>query len=242
MQIARMYKRFNTPGTFYVLDTDATVRAMMMDDENRDLPIELRTSSKVNWEGIQSALMDFNKAAKAGDWVIVDMAPHVWKAAQNWYARVKYATDKPAEHALNTHASWTGKGDKSDIEGWNWQYVNGIYDEIMSPILYDSPAHVMCLAGAEELDPSKVKDKQKRVRYAGVNHVPKQIQNDLDYGLDTLIYLESIQGQTYATTVAERVKARGVDGVALKQTLISEANGFVFEYLLKVAGWKVVAG
>lgn len=250
LQIARVAQSTGTDTMLYVLDTDATVEPLLYD--NPELAPIISYHPVVEWEEIRDETRIFAGQyhdqvfvpgkARRGDWIVVDMAHKPWKEVQNHFTRRAHGIDDAGEYALALRAAWDPKKDKKakgSVDGWDWGYVNRMYDDWAKSILFGSEAHVLMLAPEDPVDKNKEENRAILDMYGDVGAKPRGVQKDLAYSVDTILRLRKVQGQTTMRTVKERLRSR--DQNALRPGVaIAEKDGMVRSYLLKY-GWTIGA-
>lgn len=145
-----------------------------------------------------------------------------------------------AEYLLHLRAQWegTGKGQpkRSTTEGWDWGFVNGLYDATFLPLLLETNSHVFITTEQADYSPDLEQDKAKRMMF-GKAGVKMTGQKSLPYQVSTILHIDTMAGKRVLTTIGDR------DGVSGPRPYLDKANmdDFVQGYLLDPApaGWQL---
>jgi hypothetical protein len=234
--IAQYEKATGSEATFYVIDTDGDAAERLLsgcpDLDNIKL---LRAK---NWETWKIASRIAKEEAGEGDWIVIDLADRVWKMVQNYYTRMVHHRDAldDAEYLLHLRAQWEGerKGaqKRSSTEGWDWGYINGLYDASMLPLILDTPAHVYLTTEQADYQADLEQDKAKRMMFGKIG-VKMTGQKSLPYQVATILHFDVMAGKRVITTVGDRDGPTGPRAYLEK----AEMKDFVQSYLIGVAGW-----
>lgn len=233
--IAKWAQDTGSSAQFFVIDTDCTVEPMLSGSAYGHLEnIVLRPC--YGYEAMAAAGKEFSGdvaglvqgSAGPGDWIVVDMGNAVWSATQNYFSQLIHGMD-PAKRATQLRAAWDGEGKAAgDIEGWDWGYVNRLYDDIMKPILFGNHgAHVFICTEASELNSKLEKDPEKKRMFHSVGYKPAG-QKSLAYQVNTILFVDKRASGRYITTVGDREREW------LKEATL---NDFVLDYLIPVCQW-----
>lgn len=243
--IAQMMKAAGSTGTMYVVDTDGfAARKLLAAHPELDNIVVYRARE---WTAFRDASKEIMKQAQVGDWVVVDFADAIWKFVQNYFSKTVFGAGlddeyDEAEHLLALRAQWqreeAGKAKKdrqektpkrTSTEGWDWGYINDLYDSRMLPLILETPAHVYLTSAAVDLNSDLETDKMKRLLFGEIGVKPGG-QKMLPHQVDTVMLQRVLSGDRVITTVKDREREL-VKDAAIKD--------FVSGYLLPVAGWSL---
>lgn len=234
--IAEYEHKTDSEAKFYVIDTDGDAAERLLSSSPDLTNVTVYRAS--DWETFREASKDVRAKAELGDWVVVDLADRVWKFVQNYYARKVFlsADEDESEYLLKLRADWEGekKGKKpmSTIEGWDWGFVNNLYDSHFLPLILNTPAHVFVATEMADYSDDLEKDKVKRMMFGKIG-VRMTGQKSLPYQVATILFLEITGGKRTITTVGDR------DGVSGQRQYLDkvEMQDFVRTYLCGPAAW-----
>lgn len=170
-------------------------------------------------------------AAGLNDWLVIDSMTRTWPAVQVWYNQEVFGEDT-SDHLLALK-----KANKDDQKEYQkniaidnqWDVINPQYFKLYKAIM-QWPGHVYMTADVKDLD-RKNASKEQEANYGTVGVVPAG-QKILPNFPHTVLLLEKTrQGTVNVTTVKDRGR-RGM----VKEPV----NDFATDYLMGVAGWKMV--
>lgn len=245
--IIQAYEATDTPGTFYVVDTDGYAAQKLL-SSTPELAHRVVLYKTKDWETFRQASREIMKSSQIGDWVIVDFADRPWNFVQNYFSRTVFGgSDEDefdeAEYLLKLRAEWQEKEAhkpkkdrmekqaKSNMaEGWDWGYINDLYDKRMLPLILETPAHVYLTSKAGDLNKELEQDVMKKLMFGEVGLKPAG-QKSLPYQVDTVVLQKFVAGQrTITTTAKDRERTTVTDAVM---------NDFATQYLVSNAGWSL---
>lgn len=228
-----------TGARMFYIDADNTLDASLPEwtDADGNIPFTLEPYQVSSWQEIRDAFREVGKLAGKGDWVVVDLVGTIWTKAQDAYYEKMYAGKDLfdiAEDRLAAAAGVAGASDPS-LEGYNWQYVNALYNSCVTKLLLESPAHVLVIAEAEEMARKSSgdlaeRDKAKRQTYGLVGWKPVG-QKKLGFQVSTILLMRWGAGRTRTLTTVGGDRGRPpMDQV--------ECEDFAVTYLFQTAGWR----
>lgn len=234
--IAQYEKSTGDTANMFVIDTDGDAADRILSGSPELDKVKVLRAK--NWETWKIAAKIAKDEAVEGDWIVIDLADRVWKFVQNYYTRMVHHRDEldDAEYLLHLRAQWEGekKGaqKRSSTEGWDWGYINGLYDASMLPLLLDTPAHVYLTTEQADYQADLEQDKSKRMMFGKIG-VKMTGQKSLPYQVGSILHVDQMAGKRVLTTVGDRDGPTG-PRVYLEK---AEMKDFVQTYLLGVAGW-----
>lgn len=222
IDIALMSIASGSNAFFHVIDTDDS----WMDMADGLIPSDrYRCWPARNYEAVDAALEVIIKQARKGDWIIFDKAGEMWKFTQQYY--LMRAENKTRADTL-LDAARKGKKGWDIFREINFSVVNALYDEVMGPLLFETPAHTYLTASASALYDND--SKEARDLFGRIGMKP-EAQKGLPYQVRTILYLRELPGGTRAiSTAKDRERAYLVD---------APNKSIVMSYLMPTAGWVV---
>jgi len=226
LDIAKFYHLTNTPGTFYILDTDSTTTRMVQSSYS-DLT-NLVIKEAFDWPEYRQYSQEFYRASKSTDWIIIDQISSAWTTLQ------RYFTDEVFHQQMGDYFMQIRKamaaGDKQlrAFEGWtDWQVINAMYLDFIQPLILRPRCNLLTTAIAEAVNDDK-DEKSSKALFGTFGFKPGG-QKHLGYQFHTVLLLsyDPVHKWTMQTP-----KDR-------ERTLLSGASNasFTRDYLMKVAGW-----
>ena len=207
----------------YIVDTDVATERMFT---NRDQSRATITEA-TDYITAATALLKYNKIAKAGDWLVVDMITPTWGWCQDYWVtkKVKGAGDL---------AIWMP--DK-EID-YDWVAINRLYNNFLNLIL-SCQAHVLVIAEEDTLAKEGSKwENQADKAFATTGRKPRGNKRvpHLFHEVVHCTKIEMAEPQWRMTMAKER-EGRECDWVRKDMTGLT----FWEEYLIEVADWVEVA-
>lgn len=225
---------------FYVIDTDDAIERMIYEE----FP-ELDTGaggnivrySAYSWESYVRAQASILTAARPDDWIVFDMADAPWKAVQSYFVSEVFNKDiadyfMEARRSLAIQGNKTSKGKDAKnlqvFEGWlDWPVINKIYDSLIMPLIFDSPAHLFFTTKVSTLR----QDEKQAVRdIYGPYGVKPAGQKDLGHLFHSVFLFQ--QGEEPNSWEISTVKDRGRSYFDHEQL-----RNFPVQYLVNKAKW-----
>ena len=194
---------------FFILDTDDATERMLA-EEFKDLQGKLNLYRVYNWADYMDAARESVKAAREGDWVVVDLADDAWKTVQRFYIEEIFKEDPgqyfvQARLALKQKEESTKKAAKNfqPFRGWvDWPVVNALYDDWINPIIYRSKAHVYLATRANR---TSIEDDTDIKETYGPYGIRPAGQKNLAHQVHTVFIVNQAKpGQWEITTVKDR--------------------------------------
>ncbi len=253
LSIAKKYEQFKAPGVFYVLDTDATVAAMLDGEQFGSLlertqwmtytpstsgkgtwtPREVVEDPRIivfdpyDWPEYIDAVNFVRTHETNDDWTVVDMiGPQAWEEVQTYYIDQVFKKGETEFYlAARDKKGGALDGDK------DWSNINRMYREFAGPLIR-MRGHVFLVTGIKEVETEgfRADKKDVRVLFGGLGYKPAG-QKATHHTMHTVIFAQEFRTGEWIWTTAkdrEREKMLGVP-----------ATDFAMEYLVKRAGWKM---
>lgn len=222
--IASWYKRTETPGKFYVMDTDMTVeRSLEAYEGVGDIIVSDDIQS---WPEFKLAAAKFRQLGTQDDWLIVDSIDFAWEAVQDWYVEQAFGESSDA-FFLDFKRQGKDGHPLADGFGMNWNVIKKQYQPVLANIRR-FPGHVLVCTPAE----STAQEKDANVqRVFGKYGVKPKGEKRLGFNFHSLLLMLNNAKDDYRiTTVGDRSR---------KELVNEKVNSFTMTYLKGVAGWEV---
>ncbi|HUW56761.1 MAG TPA: AAA family ATPase [Planctomycetota bacterium] len=230
LNIAKWSKETGSDARFYVLDTDASVSHML-------------TVPGGQYEGLDNVVlyecfdwMEYVGALKASiaahrpglDWIVVDFVGTAWEAVQEYYVQERYQADDLAEFFMEQALA---RSSKAPLDGWkDWSVINRLYKSFQNALIHKHSAHLFLTSGVKVIGDNE--DRSVRALF-GPHGVRPVGQKHLGHIPHTVLYAQAIRpGEIFVTTIKDRER-RILDGTV-------QQGEFALDYLVNVAGWKLV--
>jgi hypothetical protein len=232
LKIADWLQRSKSDAKMYILDTDRTVERMLVTEFSHLTNVEHKVC--INWKTLTEATREFVSKARAQDWVVCDMiGPQAWKHAQNHFAYTVHQLDEEegvGEYLLQKRAQARGNKPVGVAEGWDWQFINGVYGDWFDKFAYGD-FHALAVAGIDAT--SENDDKSTKITFGPLGAKPKG-QKDLAHAFHTVIMVQAQRKGMELKPKLTTAKDRGRE--LLDDTEITD---FAMGYLVNKAGWKL---
>lgn len=232
---------------FYCLDTDNDIEYMI---ETGFHGLNVKDGGNVhvypayNWPSYEEG---FNKIMNLGprpqDWIVVDKINRAWSTVQNYYVHEVFK-ENPGQYFLEIrkkvaiaakNAAKDAKAPTSimleGLDGWmDWSVINKLYDDWISPLVFQTRSHVYCATDVELIDK---KEKNAEIRELfGQYGIRPAGQKSLGGQMHTIFLLKPGTDKWFISTIKDRSRDRGY----FKDVQI---NSFLMQYLVMKAGWKL---
>lgn len=249
LSIAELARKTKSDATFYVIDTDLALEAMLDGFPRLAESDTLVVREAMEYNEMLEAALEFKKRAKRGDWIICDMISAEWDAVQAEYvARVfggtksdYFLTRRIELEEQNVAARETkGKREKKTFqpfEGYiDWPVVKAMHVDFMNAVVLNNRAHVFATAEAKALNRGSKGGDEKGVidQFAHLGARPAG-EKRMSHLFHTVHLLKRSDDETWQMTAGkdrERKEAHRVD-------LGPDHGQFVKRYLMDIAGWKL---
>lgn len=245
VDIAKKYVETDTPGHFYVLDTDAGVRKSLAVEDAEYLRDRITIYDCGDWEEVRDAGKDIGEKVEWNDWFVGDSIGYVWPSIVQQYwiekaynsdpdeyfaqIRVKQLEEQRRAEATNDRARGTGY-EFGGSDSTDWQYLKSIYLPWERRFTQRERCHVYFTAPAKPIT-KQTEDKYDQ-RYRKLGFAPGG-EKDLVYRVHSVVYLSATSsGKRAMTVIADHDSERLVWGEDV--TDLSFADFF----LIDRAGWK----
>lgn len=236
VSIAEYEKKTGSDAKFIVIDTDGDSAERLL--SGRPELDNVKVLLARDWDTWKIASRIAVDEAEVGDWIVVDLADRPWRYAQSYYTSKVHHRDgaDDAEYLLHLRAQWEGerKGQpvRTTTTGWDWGYINGLYDSTLPPLLLNTPAHVYVTTEQADYSSDLEQDKTKRMMFGKIG-VKMTGQKSLPYQVATILHIDIMAAKRVLTTVGDRDGPTGPRMYLEK----AEMKDLVTSYLLPVAGW-----
>ena len=230
LNIAKWSKDTGSDARFYVLDTDASVRHMLAAPGGQYEHLDnIVLFDCFDWMEYVEALKTSIAAHRPNlDWIVVDFVGSSWEAVQEFYVQERYQAEDLAEFFMDQAMA---RSSKAALDGWkDWSVINRLYKSWQNSLVHKHKAHLFLTAGAKVIGDKE--DRSVRALF-GPHGVRPVGQKHLGHIPHTVLYAQSaMPGEIMLKTVKDRER-RILDG--------SVPQGeFTLDYLVNVAGWKLV--
>lgn len=254
LSIAKRYEQLKTPGTFYVMDTDLSLSAMLSGDRFGSL---YERAQWIDWaeqpNGSLQAVprnevenprivifepyewpeymesMNYIKAHQTNDdWMVIDLHNPSWSAVQDYYIDLIHKKESTEFYLSARSAGKNGNpldGDK------DWSNINRLYRDFVGPIARARGHVFLCTAVKQvQTEGGRVDAKDVRVTF-GAHGVKPEGQKMTHHMVHTVIMCSEFRpGEYIWTTVKDREREDMVG---------QPANDFAMDYLVGKGGWKL---
>lgn len=214
--------------TFYVIDTEIGAERSM--EEYPDIE-NIKVYGVIDWPEYRKAQKEICAKAKAGDWIVLDMAEKAWKAVQRDFIEQIFGQDTgdyflQARKKLKKGAESIFGGKDSVLKGWtDWSVINARYDDFILPLVYRSKANLFIASMPDVVNEDD--DKDVKALFGPYGAKPAG-QKALGHQPDTLLLMQYTREGWTMTTVKDRGGRKYMDHVRVID--------FYFQYG-KIAGW-----
>lgn len=226
---AAKYRSSDTPGTFYVLNTEPAGAIERMGVRWSDFASNVQWENVTDWQSLIAATQKFLGLAGSGDWIIIDSVDRPWE-----WVRDSYAQFWADHHNLKSKGMFDiielPKDDKM------WDRINGEYRKWILSILDAgrNPAHVLCTSPSQGIRVEGMyKDDAAIIEEFGRFGVRPAGQKHLSFQHHTVLLAREKQNSYVLSTMKDRSRERMQDAVVLP----TDAGGFAMSYLYQIAQW-----
>ena len=225
LKIAQLAQTTQSPAQFWVGDTDLAV-TRMLESEYPSLA-NVRLHTLFDWPDYMRFVDTVRQQSQPDDWVIIDLLDPAWEAVQSYYIQQVFGEDIDSfflEHRKNM------KKGEGALDGWkDWGVINKMYKAFSNKLFFGIDRHILATAKVEKV--SEQDTKEVRSIYGPYGVKPKG-QKETSHAFHTVMLLTFAKpGEWYINTIKDRGRA------PYSGTLI---NNFALDYLIKVAGWKMM--
>lgn len=226
--IAKMYQLTGTPGTFYVLDTDATTSRMYQSTYTHLTNLVLNTA--FDWPEYRRYLSEYYSKAQPNDWIIVDQISSAWSTVQRYFTNEIFHQDMGDYFLAARKAMSAGDKKLETFQGWtDWTVINAMYHDWLQPILLRPRCHVLATAIADPVA-EKTDEKASLQLFGGFGYKPGG-QKHLGYQFHSVLLL-SYDPRFKWTMQTPKDRERAI----MQGT---PNRSFTRDYLMSVAGWRM---
>lgn len=232
VQTAAAYRDTDTPGTFYVVNTDVAGTIERCNERWPAWESNIQFVNVDDWDSLAQATNLYAQIATKDDWIIVDSADKAW----TWIRDLYDYKAAEAKGTLPAAGDWFGVIEEVDDRG-KWDPINAAYGRWILPLIQKCPAHILMTAPAQMLkvptgkEKEWVDDKALRVEFGKFGVRPAG-QKHLSYQLHTVLFAEHTKPGYTLTTLKDRSR-EPMDG-----TVITPTMSFPVAYLIGVANWQ----
>lgn len=228
LDIAKIYQLTNTPGKFYVLDTDSTTARMIQSSYSHLSNLIVRTA--FDWPEYRQYTTEFYKAVTPIDWIIIDQASSAWTTVQRYFTDEVFHQDMGDYFLKMRKAMAEDAKQLKTFQGWtDWNVINAMYLSWIQPLTLRQKCHMLATAIADPVNEAQ-DEKASQQLFSRFGFKPGG-QKHLAYQFHTVLLL-SYDPMRRWTMQTPKDRER--------QMLQGESNGsFVRDYLMKIAGWSM---
>lgn len=235
LSIAEMYLRTNTPGTFYIIDTDNAMDRMLFSKGlKKEQGGNVEVLKAIGWEQYREASDKAVALAEPGDWIVVDFVDRAWTAVRNWYFD-EFLEEAPEQYFIRKKKELVGagKGGRRNrmalYEDIDWDVVNPEYNAFIQPLIGIHPkvnnkGHLFMVC--EEKDVWKDGKPSGDTKPGGQGGLPYQVHSVIRF--DKLARGRIMNNTTYGDRERPELKNEVYESFALS-------------YLGKAAGWSITS-
>ena len=213
--------------TIHVIDSDFRATQSLEHVKNWESVINLYQPQ--NWDELHTMTQAAIEVASPEDWIVFDRITHAWEYVTQYY--IEQVMDKKPHQFFLDFKKGGGKGNPlAGAYGENWNIINSLYRDWVMKVIRVR-CHVLAVASSKQVDVGN--DDANVKKLFGPFGVKPEGQKDLGYQFDSVLltgfgktsndYLLSTVGDT------NREKVKDVT-----------VNDFSLDYLVKLAGWKVM--
>lgn len=225
----------------YVIDSDGGSVAHMLGASDTFAKIRDRVEihEVYEWPDWVEAANRIQKAAKPGDWVLIDMISDAWDAVQNYVTEQVYECDRGdfmLGYRLKIQKQRKNKGNNKGEAPANdqvdWQAIKALYKQFMAMIYLRTKANVYATASQRDLRTDYMADSKDLRRMFGEVGVLPQGEKNLAHRFHTVLLCTGSQskGEWALTTIKDREREAMED---------HQVKDFARDYLIKIAGWGI---
>jgi hypothetical protein len=228
MTIAEYYRKTNTPGKFYLLDTDDTYYANIEEFPELAETNIIEPHYIYEWTDYMAKAKEFAAKAKPGDWIIVDLFDKGWEEAQNEYSNRVYGEDKADYYLLRREEVAKAKKDPKNFQafdGWtDWNVIKPMHASWANYVLFRNKAHVYLATTQKALD-RKTDQKDIVDTFAHLGTKPGGEKSIGVHGVNTVI---KFTNKSSGEWIMDTAKDRGERELMMS----TRNNNFALDYLL----------
>lgn len=250
LNIAKYSHLTRSPAKFHIIDSDFAMDRMLTGYP--DIPFGIWNDPNFPitqdsvlciypvflWREYEAALAYIQRIATPFDWVTVDFISNAWAAVQDHYVEEIFHQDV-GQYFLKARKEMA-KDAKSfnPLEGWiDWQVINPMYKGWVNKLLFRGRYNVYCTAKSDNLSSDKKPTEDAQTRSLFLKYGVKPVgQKDLPFQFHTVLLsgrVDQVGQPTRRTISAVKDRERAeVDGLTV--------NNFAIDYLVNIAGWKMV--
>ena len=229
--VARWYRDTDTPGHFYVLDTDNTTLRTL-----HGFPGWEQNVTRVDvaeWSDLTSETQKAFENAGPQDWLVVDSIDKPWSMVQDHYIEQMFGKEADIFFMEQRKASASGHPLASDY-GSNWTVINKLYQKWIGQVIR-FPGHVYAATPsqpvAEPNQQGKGGDSREIRETFGRYGVRPAGQKALGFQMHTVLLMQSpARDEWKLTSIKDRSRELLVGAPVVD---------FAMSYLLGVAGWEM---
>lgn len=214
---------------FWYLDFDDSAGDLLLDKKYSDMTnIEILTPP-YDWDAWLAAAKKVIENAQSGDFIVGDMIDRGWPLAQEWESTTLRGKDRTDEQIAAAKEGRTGWELFRDT---NWTIVNGQWNNLIKPMMLQSPAHILLTTEVKDLggeargnEPQNVKD--ARVEFG--RYLPAG-QKSLPYQARSVLRIHRLARGRVLSTLKDRAR---------REMKADECPDFMTSYMRDVAGWAI---
>lgn len=239
LTIADLYVKTNSPGKFYVIDTDDTYYASVEEFPAVYDSGIVEAEVVYDFPSYRKAADMFKEKATPDDWIICDMFDKGWEEVQNYYSEQVFGSDK-GDFFLSMRKEMEESKKKAKnfqpFEGWtDWTVIKPLHAEWANNVLFRHKAHVFLTAGVKPVSRSGgMKDSKDIIEAFGhIGAKPAGEKGLAAHGVNTVLMFS--QAKTGEEWVVDTAKDRGGRKIMVREPI----GNWAMNYLVGVAKWKL---
>ena len=216
--------------TVHVLDTELDTYERLMWEEEHVGNLDYYGVMTDDWMAMKAWSEGIHKVVDRDDIVVVDSMTPVWSAVQQWFSD-EIMGDSLDDLMLEARRELKG-GNVNPFEGWtDWSVINAQYQRFIRNLLRcnAAKAHVIVTAVLDVIQQDE--SKETRALFGKFGAKPRGQKRLAHFPHDILFMRQTREGWEFDTAKAQGTRAKP-DNVKVVD--------FAKQYLMGVAGWKVV--
>ncbi len=232
LDIAALLQATSTPSTIRILSTDDGPPRMLEGGYSSLSNVKVYDCVGFDdFDVIRRSAKSIADDSRPNDWAVIDMANHVWDAAQSYFSERAFGKSVD-EYFLEMRAQLAAKQaanpktkNENPFDGWkDWPVIKKLYNAVISDVMFGSKCNVIMICGEKKAMDDEDGD------YQFVGQVPEG-EKHLSHLVHTVIrFTRSKMGVYSMTTIKDRER---------EQMQLLPISNFATQYLIGIAGWKV---
>jgi hypothetical protein len=224
--IAKFYAQTNTPGKFYIADSDGAADRMI-DMSYGDLG-NIEVIPTYTWDDYVGLL---NLPLTPDDWLVIDFISPAWQAVQDWYAEQVFGHDMSSQVMYTRRLIESSGADPKKtqaLDSWrDWPAINQVWFKWMNQLIIRPKSHILAVA---QETPLSNQDDVAVITAAKTVGMKPVGQKALIHSFHTVLHMTVSRNDYKFTTVKDREREKQYD---------APMSRFPISYLQRVGGWKL---